>query len=159
MKLIRGGVVLVGLLGAASAAQAGLSSTWTVASDYDFRGISQTAKDPALQASLDYTHPSGFYISAWGSNVDFGTRDPDVEVDIYGGFTRQLDSGLNYDFGGIYYTYHSSPAQSPDYVEAYAGLGYTDKSGLSIKGKLFYSPDFGGSSTPGHTPAKYLTAD
>ena len=38
-------------IGSASLAQAEISSTLTLASDYDFRGISQTARDPALQAS------------------------------------------------------------------------------------------------------------
>ena len=41
-------------------------------SDYDFRGFSQSAKDPALQGSADYAFgESGFSIGAWASNVDF----------------------------------------------------------------------------------------
>lgn len=157
MKLIKGGVFFVGLLGVASATQAGVTSTWTAVSDYDFRGITQTAGDPALQASIDYAHPSGWYVGAWASNIDFGPGDPNIEVDVYTGFTKTLDSGLNYDLGGVYYTY---PSVSDDnYLEVYAGLGYTDKSGLSIKGKFFYSPDFGGDATPGNTTAEYLTGD
>ena len=159
MKLIRGGALFVGLLGVAGATQAGVTSTWTAVSDYDFRGITQTAGDPALQASVDYAHSSGWYVGGWGSNVDFGGSDPDIEIDLYGGFTKTLDTGLSYDLGGVYYTYHSSPSPSVDYYELYAGLGYTDKSGLSIKGKLFYSPDFGGSFTQGDTSAEYLSAD
>ncbi|HEU4625345.1 MAG TPA: TorF family putative porin [Steroidobacteraceae bacterium] len=159
MKLIRGTALFVGLLGVAGATQAGVSSSWTLASDYDFRGVTQSARDPALQASLDYAHDSGWYIGAWGSNVDFGAGDPDVEVDLYTGFTKSLDSGLSYDFGGVYYTYHSAPTPGANYVELYAGLGYEDKSGMSIKGKFWHSPDFGGSSTPGNTPAEYIQAD
>jgi uncharacterized protein (TIGR02001 family) len=164
MKLIRGGACLLGLLAVATAAQAGVTSTWTVASDYDFRGITQSGLDPALQGSIDYAHDSGWYIGAWGSNIDFGIdeaatglKDPSVEVDLYTGFTRQLDTGVNYDLGGVFYTY---PKESDfNYLEVYAGLGYTDKSGLSIKGKFFYSPDFGGDSTGGNTPAQYLSGD
>jgi uncharacterized protein (TIGR02001 family) len=157
MKLIRGGAVLVGLLGVASATQAGVTSTWTAASDYDFRGVTQTARDPALQASIDYAHDSGWYIGAWGSNIDFGPGDPNFELDVYTGFTKTLDSGLNYDLGGVYYTY---PSESDfNYVELYAGLGFTAKSGLSVKGKLFYSPDFGGDTTAGNTEAEYLSGD
>ena len=49
-------VLAVLALGAAAAtAQAEVSSTITLASDYDFRGITQTARDPALQASLDWS--------------------------------------------------------------------------------------------------------
>ncbi|MEZ5498584.1 MAG: TorF family putative porin [Steroidobacteraceae bacterium] len=67
---------------AIAAARAEVSSTFTLASDYDFRGITQSALDPALQASLDWSQESGFYASLWGSNVDFGTgTDIQVEID------------------------------------------------------------------------------
>src|SRR6187200_2427346 len=58
-----------GLLVAAAAANAQVSSTVTLTSDYDFRGFSQSATDPAIQASLDYAHESGWYVGAWASNV------------------------------------------------------------------------------------------
>jgi uncharacterized protein (TIGR02001 family) len=81
----------------ALAAQADVTGTVTVVSDYDFRGITQTSQDPALQGSIDYSHDSGFYVGAWGSNVDFGDCcDENVEVDIYAGFrgtTRPMARG------------------------------------------------------------------
>lgn len=157
MKLIRGGAVFVGLLGVAGATQAGVTSTWTAVSDYDFRGITQTAQDPALQASLDYAHDSGWYIGAWGSNIDFGAGDPNLELDVYTGFTKTLESGFSYDLGGVLYAYPSS--SDANYIELYAGLGFTVESGVSIKGKFFYSPDFGGDLTPGDTSAQYLSGD
>ncbi|HEY0683296.1 MAG TPA: TorF family putative porin [Steroidobacter sp.] len=49
------------LLTLSAAANAGVSSTWTLVSDYDFRGITQSAQDPAVQASLDYAYDSGWY--------------------------------------------------------------------------------------------------
>ena len=64
----------LGLLAAATAANAQVSSTWTLTNDYDFRGATQSAKDPAVQASIDYAHESGWYIGAWASNVDFGNE-------------------------------------------------------------------------------------
>jgi len=163
MKLIRGGVLFIGLLTVAGATQAGVTSTWTLTNDYDFRGISQTAGDPAIQGSIDYAHESGWYIGAWGSNIDFGVPsdsdldNPKFELDVYTGFTKTLDSGLSYDVGGVYYTY---PEESDfNYLELYGGLGFTAKSGLSVKGKFFYSPDFGGKTTPGDTSAEYLSGD
>jgi uncharacterized protein (TIGR02001 family) len=161
MKLIRGGALFIGLLGVAGATQAAVTSSWTTTNDYDFRGISQTANDPALQASLDYAHPSGWYVGAWASNIKFGALppldDPKVELDIYTGFTKTLDTGLSYDLGGVYYTY---PQESDfNYLELYAGLGFTAKSGASIKGKFFYSPDFGGKTTSGNTSGEYISAD
>jgi uncharacterized protein (TIGR02001 family) len=157
MKLFRGATLFIGLLSVAGATQAGVTSSWTVVSDYDFRGVTQSAQDAALQASLDYAHDSGWYLGAWASNIDFGPGDPNLELDVYTGFTKSLDSGLNYDLGGVYYTY---PSESDfNYLELYGGVGFTSKSGVSIKGKLFYSPDWGGDSTPGSPSAEYLSGD
>lgn len=128
----------LGLLGAATAANAGVSSTWTLTNDYDFRGITQSAKDPAIQGSIDYAADSGWYVGAWGSNVDFGPgSDVDVEVDLYSGFTGTSEAGLGYDVGLVYYSY---PSESDlNYFEIYGSVSYE-----WFKGKLWYSNAFGG---------------
>ena len=129
----------VGLLAVAGAAHAGVSSTITATNDYDFRGNTQSAKDPALQISLDYAHDSGFYAGAWASNVDFGTPDPDIELDVYTGFTQTFDSKFGYDVGVVYYSYHSDTDPGLNYFEVYAGVSYD-----WFKAKVFYSPKFAG---------------
>jgi uncharacterized protein (TIGR02001 family) len=144
----------LGLLAAAGAANAGVTSTWTATNDYDFRSFSQSATDPALQASIDYAHDSGWYIGAWASNVDFGTSDPDLELDGYTGFTKTFDNKFGFDVGVVYYSYHAQPDPGVDYYEAYAGMSYD-----WVKAKLFYSPDFGGDVTPGNTSAEYISVD
>jgi uncharacterized protein (TIGR02001 family) len=128
----------LGLFAVAGAANAGVTGTVTAVSDYDFRGISQTATDPALQGSVDYAHDSGWYIGAWASNVDFGdSYDVDVEVDGYTGFSGKINDSLGYDVGIVYYSY---PGESDlNFPEIYAGL-----SAGMFKAKLFYSNDFGG---------------
>ena len=137
MKLSHG-LAALSLLALGAAAHAEVTATITAVSDYDFRGITQTAQDPALQASIDYTHESGFYIGAWGSNVDFGDCcDENVEVDYYTGFRG--GEGVTYDVGLIYYTYPG--AKSIDYPEVYAGLSYK-----WLSGKVWYSNDFGNSN-------------
>jgi uncharacterized protein (TIGR02001 family) len=159
MKLIRGAALTTGLLLVAGAAQAGVTSTWTATNDYDFRGNSQTAKDPAIQASLDYAADSGWYVGAWASNVDFaideaatGLSDPNYEVDLYTGFTKTLESGLAYDVGIVGYFY---PDESDfNYFEIYGSLAKD-----WFKAKLWYSPDFGGDTTLGDTEAWYLEAN
>lgn len=132
----------IGLLGAATAANAGVTSTWTLASDYDFRGISQSATDPAIQGSVDYSNDSGWYIGAWGSNIDFGetddvVADADIEVDLYTGFTGTSEGGLGWDVGLVYYTYPS--ASDLNYFEIYGSVSYE-----WFKGKIWYSDAFGG---------------
>jgi uncharacterized protein (TIGR02001 family) len=141
----------MGLLGAATAANAGVTSTWTLTNDYDFRGITQTAQDPAVQGSVDYASDSGWYVGAWGSNVDFGNGpvSPDLEVDVYTGFTGTSEGGLGYDVGIVYYSYHSD--SDPNYFEIYGSLSKD-----WFKGKVWYSNDFGGDTTAGDTPAYYV---
>jgi uncharacterized protein (TIGR02001 family) len=120
MKFIRGVIGFIGLLSVAGAAQAQFSSTWTVASEYDFRGFSQSAKDPALQGSVDYAFPAGFAIGAWASNVDFD-NDADIELDLYGSYTGEISENLAWSAGFTYYMYPSSDDVG-DYPEIFVGL-------------------------------------
>jgi len=144
----------VGLLAAAANGQAAVSSTWTFASDYDFRGITQTAQEPALQASLDFTTDNGWYVGGWASNVDFCASgvacvDADYEIDLYTGFTGAIgEGGPAWDAGLVYYTYEKSVY---NYPEIYASLSKS-----WFKAKASYSNDFGGDTTPGNTPAIYV---
>ncbi len=124
-----------GLGFAAMTAQAEITGTVEAVSDYNWRGISQTSQNPALQGSIDYAHESGFYIGAWGSNVDFGDCcDEEVEVDVYAGFSG--GETLTWDVGLNYYTYPG--AEDLDFPEIYAGIGYE-----WFSSKLWYSNDFG----------------
>jgi uncharacterized protein (TIGR02001 family) len=126
------------LLAAAVAAQADVTVTPAVVSDYDWRGITQTAQKPALQVGVDYADPSGLYLGAWGSNLDFGPGDPQAEVDLKGGFTfGDAKDGFAYDVGAIYYTYVNK--SDYNYPEIYAGL----KRGW-FSAKLSYSWDYNG---------------
>jgi uncharacterized protein (TIGR02001 family) len=142
----------IGLFAAAGAAQADISSTVTLTNDYDFRGNSQSATDPALQASIDYADDSGWYVGGWASNVDFGEDDPDFEVDLYGGYTFGSEDSVLYDVGLVYYAY---PGESDlNFFEAYAGATID-----MFDAKLWYSNDFGGDDTEGSTAAWYLEAN
>ena len=44
-----------------------------IASQYIFRGLSQTNGKPAIQGGLDYSHASGFYAGTWLSNISWFT--------------------------------------------------------------------------------------
>ncbi len=130
--------IAAALLLTTGVANAQVSGTVTAVSDYDFRGITQAAGDPALQGSIDYAHGSGWYIGAWASNVDFGNCcGEDVEVDYYTGFAGGAEDGLGWDVGLIYYSYPGTDF-SIDFAEIYGSLSY----GM-FKGKLWYTDDFG----------------
>jgi uncharacterized protein (TIGR02001 family) len=142
--MIKSRIAVAGaLLAVAGAANAGFSVTPTIASDYDFRGVTQTLEDPAFQLGLNYNHESGFYAGVWGSNVDFGAGKPDIEVDLFTGFAGgDAAETFGYDLGIIYYAYPS--ASSLDTIEMYAGIS---KGWLA--GKLWYSPNIASSSSSG----------
>ena len=40
-------------------------------SQYIFRGLTQTDRDPAMQGNFDINHSSGLYLGMWGSNVSW----------------------------------------------------------------------------------------
>jgi uncharacterized protein (TIGR02001 family) len=138
MKLSHG-LAAVGLAFAAMTAQAEVTGTVTAVTDYNFRGISLSANDPALQGSLDYAHDSGFYAGAWASNIDYGDDvDGDVEVDVYAGWAGGAEDGIGWDVGLVYYTYPGSD-DVKDYPELYAGLSYN-----AFEVKQWYTNDYSG---------------
>jgi uncharacterized protein (TIGR02001 family) len=83
-----------------------ITGNMTIASDYRFRGISQTYKGPAIQGGVDYAHASGFYVGNWNSNVSstLFAGGSGIEMDFYAGYKKSFgDLGL--DVGTIYYYY------------------------------------------------------
>lgn len=131
-------------------ARADVSSTVTIASDYDFRGITQNALDPAFQASLDWEGESGLYAGLWGSNIDFGEDggegfdpvDLNIEVDFILGYGGSFTEDLGYDVGATYYKYFGDDDDTADfdYLELYTGLSYK-----IVSGTVWYSSDFSNS--------------
>jgi uncharacterized protein (TIGR02001 family) len=130
------------------------SATATFATDYVFRGVSQTDNKPAVQGSFNYKHPLGFYVGIWGSNVADYVSKGNVELDFYGGYGLELFPSFNLDASIIYYYYPGS-GHDPDrnYVEGHLGLDYTFKDlplSPKITGGYNYSPDFYGEDGDGH---------
>ncbi len=122
MKSIKTLALVTGLMAISGVSQAQFSSTWTLVSDYDFRGFSQSAKDPALQGSADYAFgDSGFAVGAWASNVDFAPADGDIEHDLYAGYTGSINDTFSWNAGVVYYGYPSSDDLG-EFFEIYAGF-------------------------------------
>jgi uncharacterized protein (TIGR02001 family) len=90
------------------------------ASDYEFRGVDQTAGRAEGFGGLDFSR-GDFYVGTWASNVDlkpFGDARASAEIDAYGGWRPTL-FGYDLDLGAIAYTY-VDPWMRDDFVEAYA---------------------------------------
>jgi uncharacterized protein (TIGR02001 family) len=86
-----------------------VTGNMTIASDYRFRGVSQTYNGPAIQGGIDYAHSSGVYLGNWNSNVSsiLFSGGSGIEMDFYGGWKKSFgDFGI--DLGAIYYYYHNA---------------------------------------------------
>ena len=150
MKSIKTLALVTGLLAISGVSQAQFSSTWTAVSDYDFRGVTQSGKDPALQASADYAFANGLSIGAWASNIDFG-NDEDIEVDLYLNYAGKINDTFSWTAGGTLYMYPSGDAQD-DYPEIYVGFNAG-----AFSFKQWYSWDFG--ALPESVDALYTEAN
>lgn len=96
-------------------------------SEYEYRGIAQTAEKPAVQFNLDYMHSSGIYVGAFASDVSwisdtikeirrlnppasqFTGGAGKVEVDLFGGY-KYTQGDITLDIGYLRYQYPSSSA-------------------------------------------------
>lgn len=113
------------LLLSSAVTAAELSSTVSFTNDYRFRGISQTAGDPAVQGSIDVAFENGLYAGIWGSNVDFGD-DANLEIDWYAGYWAEINDKMSWDATLYYYTYPGYDAADADYAEVDFNFYYGD---------------------------------
>jgi uncharacterized protein (TIGR02001 family) len=139
MKFSRS-VLASALLAATGVAQAEMSANIGVASNYYFRGVTQTDDAAAVSGGIDYNHDSGFYLGTWASNVDFGGKE-DMEIDFYGGFGNNFgDSDFTYDLSVWYYWYPGAGGDAQggdlDYTEVSGSLGWS-----WITGTIAYTVD------------------
>ena len=122
-KITLAAAMVLGISGAALAADLPIitkapppalaPSMWDIAfggalmTDYNFRGISQSDRKPAVSAYLEprfNVSPNiQLYVGVAGSSVRLA-QDPSAEIDIYGG-VRPTFGPLAFDFGAIYYWY------------------------------------------------------
>ena len=93
----------------APAAAVEVEGNVTLASDYSFRGWSQTQRDPAIQGGFDISFDSGLYVGTWGSNVNFGASDDgnvaSMEWDLYVGWSGDISEGVGLDLSFIHFEY------------------------------------------------------
>lgn len=110
-----------------------------VATDYRFRSISQTGRDPFVYGLVSAKYRD-FYVSVGGENVDFGDGT-DAEYDLYAGWAPTFGN-TSLDIGVVRYGYIGSPDKPDrDTVEYKASITQAIGRG-TIGAKAFYAPDF-----------------
>lgn len=102
-----------------------VSGSVTVASDYRFRGVSQSNKAFAIQGGITARHESGVYAGVWASNLaGWGTfGGSNTELDLIGGYSRSVGP-LTVDLGLTWYMYPGG-ADKTDFAEPYVKLSGT----------------------------------
>jgi uncharacterized protein (TIGR02001 family) len=94
----------------------------SLVTDYRFRGVSLSGGDPAIQGGVTLTHESGFYVGTWSSSLSHTPVYGDQELDLFGGWSGEVASGLTLDAGLLYYVYPSGHVGDGNYWEPYASL-------------------------------------
>lgn len=116
-----------------------ISGNIAVLSSYNLRGITNSPENDkaTLQAGIEYSHPTGFYVGYWGSTLGYSLTNANAAGKYTGrdafennftvGYSGEIDPDLSYKIGGIYYYYYESDAKS-DFFETQLGLNYKDLS-------------------------------
>ncbi|RDJ21799.1 hypothetical protein DWF00_25995 [Bosea caraganae] len=130
-----------------------------VMTDYNFRGISQTDRKPAVQGGVELQfYDNLFYAGVYASNVDLATKPP-AEVDFYGGI-RPKFGPVTFDFGVWQYYYPNEKQfidtfgvywtpKNTDYTEVYGKVSYNYEDKLTVGANVFYAWDWLGTGAQG----------
>ena len=103
-----------------------VSGSVAIASDYRFRGVSQSDQEMAVQGGITIAHESGLYVGTWASNLaGWGTfGGANMELDLIGGYKAKLADNATLDVGLTWYMYPGG-ADKTDFAEPYAKLSGT----------------------------------
>ncbi len=102
---------------------ASVSANVSFATDYIWRGMTQTGEEPAINGGFDYAADGGFYAGIWGSNVNF-SEGAGSELDVYFGYAFETESGIGIDISYVDFIYPGDTAL--DFQEIGIGLTYGD---------------------------------
>jgi uncharacterized protein (TIGR02001 family) len=131
------------------------SANIALATEYVFRGFSQTAQGPAVQGGYDLTCGI-FYAGVWASNLDFAgdvpgasfdvtgaPYDASIEMDWYIGI-KPVTGRITWDLGVIYYSYpnRSNPGLDLNYLELKVGASAEIWKDGTLGVTVFWSPEY-----------------
>ncbi|WP_299199975.1 TorF family putative porin [uncultured Amphritea sp.] len=129
-------------------AQADVSATVSLVSDYVYNGVSNTDNDPTLQGSVDWYNDAGFYAGVWASGLDEGFySSAEVEIDYYAGYAGSINDDFGYDLGYAFYTYPGANDAGAElnYGELYGSVTYKESTTAKVQLSDNYSGEIGNS--------------
>lgn len=117
------------------------SGNVTLASDYSFRGWSQTTRDPAIQGGFDIEFEGGFSLGTWASSINFGDS-ASTELDLYAGYSGSISDDIGFSVSAIRFEYVSE-GDALDYNEIGGSLSFG-----SFEVGMYFSPAYLGDGGP-----------
>lgn len=109
------------------------------ATDYVFRGVSQSGRKAQIYGGADLTHDR-LYAGAWLSNVDLH-HGATAEYDLYAGFRPQAGP-VALDLGLTYYGYADKPAGADEAYSEFRAAGSVPLGKATLGAAAAYSPEF-----------------
>jgi uncharacterized protein (TIGR02001 family) len=128
----------------------GLAFNIGAASDYVFRGVSQTMGNGQVFGGADVTVGGIGYAGAWVSNVDFGDSTS-MEYDFYAG-VKPVVGPVTFDFGAIRYGYTNEPSAADWSYWEFKAAGSMAAGPATVGAAFYYSPNTTG---PGNIDSYY----
>lgn len=109
-----------------------ISGNVALASDYLFRGLTQSWGGPAIQGGADLSTSGGFAAGVWASSIsDKSYPGASLELDLYASYGRAIDEDWSWRAGLYGYLYPKGdldeaglPSRSFDTLEANASLSW-----------------------------------
>ncbi len=110
--------------------------------DYNFRGISQTDRNPGVAGYGEVRYDNFAYAGIAAYSVDLATK-PLAEIDLTAGI-RPVLGPVTFDLGGIYYYYPDETipagyARNADFFEFAGKASYTWNDTVTVGGNAFYT--------------------
>jgi len=118
------------------------SFTLTAASDYVFRGVSQTENAAAVFGSGRVSYDN-FYLGVGAENVNFHNSTK-AEYDLSLGWAPKFD-GFTFDFGAIRYGYIDEPAHTYIDTVEFKAAALHDFGPVTLGAAVYVSPNYFGS--------------
>ncbi|OUS26133.1 hypothetical protein A9Q99_19340 [Gammaproteobacteria bacterium 45_16_T64] len=116
-------------------------------SDYVYRGVTLSQREPSLQASLQYTHASGLYLHTWASETKVKQANgPDYEVNTSLGYNHRLSLDWSTHCATTHYAFNGGRLGfDSEFYDYGCGINYQDRAQFTISytdnsyGIRFYS--------------------
>jgi len=113
-----------------------VSGSFSLVSDYRFRGVSLSHNRPAAQLAAVYDDPRGWYTGAFASTVQLAdSPHRELQGIAFVGYVSRFPSGLSSEVGADYSAFTGERGYS--YPEVYWGIASEN-----LSGRLYYAPRY-----------------